>query len=505
MSDEIAVELIGIEKRFPGVIANHDVNIAVRSGTIHAIVGENGAGKSTLMKTLYGMHRAEKGRVIVHGTEQHFKSPSDAIDVGIGMVHQHFMLADNLTVTENIILGAEPTSGVSLDLGSAKAQLQAIASSSGIEVDLDARVGDLGVGQRQRVEILKVLFRGAKILILDEPTAVLVPQEVDELFANLKQLVADGATVIFISHKLDEVMAVSDEITVIRAGTTVTTVLPRDTNQKQLAEYMVGSELPAAEPRKTEIGTEVLLDVRDLTMRADPSSSKPSVDNVSFTVRAGEILGVAGVEGNGQFELCQAIMGLADSDGTVTLAGDDVTRLGPRGRQDRGLSYIPFDRHNEGLMLEAPLWENLLLTRDDEDEFINRGFVNQGAARQATVATISLYDVKTPNETVPMYVLSGGNQQKLLVGRELESSPSVLIAAHPTRGVDVGAQSSIWDKLRSARDAGLAVLLITADLEELLALSDRIIVMFDGRVNAELAPDEATPELLGTYMTGGIK
>ncbi len=503
MSDNLAVQLIGIEKRFPGVIANHDVNIDVKTGTIHAIVGENGAGKSTLMKTLYGMHRPEKGQVVVNGVEQHFKSPSDAIDAGIGMVHQHFMLADNFTVTENIILGAEPAKRGRLDMKTARQRLQEIADASGIEIDLDALVADLGVGQRQRVEILKVLYRGAQILILDEPTAVLVPQEVDELFENLKQLVADGATVIFISHKLDEVMAVSDEITVIRAGTTVTTVLPEETNQKQLAEYMVGAELPAAEPRTTQIGEDIRLEVRGISVSADVDGGRPPVDDVSLVVHTGEILGVAGVEGNGQFELCQAILGLAESSGSIVIDGHDVTHQHSRERQDLGLAYIPFDRHTEGLMLDSALWENLLLTRDNEPELCPHGFVDQAAVRAATVATIQHFDVMTPSETVPMYALSGGNQQKLLVGRELDSEPKVLLAAHPTRGVDVGAQSSIWDKLRDARDQGLAVLLITADLEELLALSDRIVVMFDGRINAELDPNEATPELLGTYMTGG--
>ena len=502
MSDDLAVQLIGIEKRFPGVIANHDVDIDVQTGTIHAIVGENGAGKSTLMKTLYGMHRPEQGRIIVNGTEQHFKSPSDAIAAGIGMVHQHFMLADNFTVTENIILGAEPRKRGKLDMKAAKQQLAEIADSAGIEIDLDALVADLGVGQRQRVEILKVLYRGAKILILDEPTAVLVPQEVDELFANLKRLVADGATVIFISHKLDEVMEVSDKITVIRSGTTVTTVLPGETDQKQLAEYMVGSELPAAQPRTTQIGEALRLEVRGVSV-ASAGAARPVVDNVDLAVHAGEILGVAGVEGNGQFELCQAILGLTKATGTVVLDGHDVTHEASRARQDLGLAYIPFDRHTEGLMLDSALWENLLLTRDNEPELCPHGFVDQAAVRAATVKTIKDFDVMTPSETVPMYALSGGNQQKLLVGRELESEPSVLLAAHPTRGVDVGAQSSIWDKLRAARDAGMAVLLVTADLEELLALSDRIIVMFGGRVNAELQPADATPELLGTYMTGG--
>ncbi|MFN3255576.1 MAG: ABC transporter ATP-binding protein [Ilumatobacter sp.] len=504
MSATPAVELIGIEKRFPGVIANHDVNITVDPQTIHAIIGENGAGKSTLMKTLYGMHQPEKGTVVVNGLEQHFRSPSDAIDAGIGMVHQHFMLAENFTVLENIILGAEPTNGIRLDMKSARTELARIAKNAGISIDLDAFVSELGVGQRQRVEILKVLFRGAKILILDEPTAVLVPQEVDELFENLRQLVADGATVIFISHKLDEVLAVSDDITVIRAGTTVASVKPAEVTQTGLGELMVGDALPSAEPRTTTISDEVRLEVTSLTVANPvPGVSKPLVSDASFAVRSGEILGVAGVEGNGQYELCQAILGLVESEGTIRLDGNDVTMLSTRQRLETGLSYIPFDRHSEGLMLDAPLWENLLLTRDEEPPFRSGAFVNQKAVRDATLDTIDKFGVRTPDETVPAYALSGGNQQKLLVGRELDSNPSVMIAAHPTRGVDVGAQATIWHHLRAERDDGLAVLLITADLEELIALSDRIIVMFDGLIHAELQPAEATPEILGTYMTGG--
>ena len=477
MDTAAAVELIGIEKRFPGVIANHDVNITVRPKTIHAIIGENGAGKSTLMKTLYGMHRPEKGRVIVDGVEREFHSPSDAIDVGIGMVHQHFMLAENFSVLENVILGAEPVSGRSLDLRKAREDLTFLAESAGFDLDLDAYVSDLGVGQRQRVEILKVLYRGAKILILDEPTAVLVPQEVDELFVNLRRLVDDGATVIFISHKLDEVLAVSDDITVIRRGTTVASVTPGEVTQTQLGELMVGDALPSAEPRHTEIGAEVRLEVDSVTVRhPTDETAKPLAFDVSFAVHSGEILGVAGVEGNGQFEVCQAILGLVESEGVVRLDGRDMVGQSTRERLSTGLSYIPFDRHDEGMMLEAPLWENLLLTRDDEERFVKNGFVNQRAVRAATRTTIDRFDVMTPDETVPGYALSGGNQQKLLVGRELDSEPSVLIAAHPTRGVDVGAQATIWGNLRDARDAGLAVLLITADLEELIALSARIIV-----------------------------
>jgi len=505
-TESLAVQLSGIEKRFPGVIANHDVNLTVRAGTIHAIVGENGAGKSTLMKTLYGMHQPEAGTISVFGKVTTFRSPSDAIDAGIGMVHQHFMLADNLTVLENIVLGAEPVAGGVIKYDDARRTLQAIMEQSGTHVDLEATVANLGVGQRQRVEILKVLFRGARILILDEPTAVLVPQEVEELFGNLHRLVADGATIIFISHKLDEVLTVSDDITVIRAGTTVAEVKPGDVTRGQLAELMVGSELPSPHGRTTEVGTEVRLEVRGLSVAGPGPGGKRLLDNVSFVIRRGEVLGVAGVEGNGQFELCEAILGqVKPTEGTVYIAGADVTHASPHDRLVNGLSYIPFDRHREGLLLEFPLWENTLLGRDADTDFLSGPFINATATKADCRDIIERFDVRTPSEIVPAYALSGGNQQKLLVGRELSSDPRVLIAAHPTRGVDIGAQAAIWDKLRIARDEGLAVLLVSADLEELIGLSDNIVVMFDGRINAHLKPADATPELLGTYMTGGLQ
>ncbi len=499
--DVLAVELSGIDKHFPGVIANHDVDLCVKAGTIHAVVGENGAGKSTLMKTLYGMHQPDGGTITVNGVIQHFRSPADAIAAGIGMVHQHFMLADNFTVLENIILGAEPAHGQRIDFDSAREQVHKLAESVGTHLDLDIPVSELGVGQRQRVEILKVLFRGAKILILDEPTAVLVPQEVDELFLTLRHLVDDGATIIFISHKLKEVLAVSDEITVMRGGTTVATVLPDKIDLRQLAELMVGSELPSPEGRESEIQTDVALSIEHLTV-ASPGQ-RDSVHDASITVHSGEIVGVAGIEGNGQFELCAAILGLMPSSGTVTITGHDVTHHNTNNRRRAGLSYIPFDRHREGLMLEASLWENAMLGRSDMPQFHMGPLVNARSAKQDCVALIERFDVLTPSETVPAFALSGGNQQKLLVGRELSSEPRVLIAAHPTRGVDIGAQAAIWDEIRRARDAGLAVLLISADLEELIGLSDTVLVMFDGAITATLDPAKITPEILGTYMTGG--
>jgi simple sugar transport system ATP-binding protein len=499
---EIAVELKGIEKRFPGVIANHDVTLTVRRGTIHAIVGENGAGKSTLMNTLYGMHQPDAGTITVNGVEQHFKSPSDAIAVGIGMVHQHFMLADNFTVVENIILGAEPAHGGVLSMDEARNRINEIAKSSGTHVNLNTLVSELGVGQRQRVEILKVLFRGARILILDEPTAVLVPQEVDELFATLRHLVDDGATIIFISHKLDEVLAVSDEITVIRDGTTVTTVFPKDVDRARLGELMVGAELPSPAGRESEVGGTVRLKVTGLSVGT--AGQRKSVDDVSFQVRESEIVGIAGVEGNGQFELCEAILGLTTIlEGAVEIGEHDVTHESTRERKSVGVGYIPFDRHREGLMLGSPLWENTLLGREENERFERGPLVNTGEARRDCTEIIERFDVMTPNEGVPAFALSGGNQQKLLVGRELSNRPKILLAAHPTRGVDIGAQAAIWAELRRARDAGLAVLLISADLDELIGLSDTILVMYDGKITATLDPATATPKMLGTYMTGG--
>jgi len=417
------------------------------------------------------------------------------------------MLADNLTVLENIILGDEPVSsrGV-LKLDAARERLHGLMSSLGVTFDLDQPVADLGVGQRQRVEILKVLYRGARILILDEPTAVLVPQEVTELFANIERLVAEGATVLFISHKLDEVLEVSDEITVIRQGTTVATTTPGEIDRRGLGRLMVGADLPDPSGRASEIGSEVLLEVSDVTMAGAVAGAKHALADITFQVRAGEILGIAGVEGNGQLEVCEAILGLRPVvSGTVHLLGDDVTEAPTRDRLAHGLSYIPFDRHREALLLDAPLWENTFLGREDEAGLSSGFFLSRRRMEADSRKVIARFGVRTPSEQVPAFALSGGNQQKLVVGREMSSNPRVLLAAHPTRGIDVGAQAAIWEEIRHARDRGLAVLLISADLEELIGLSDRIMVMFDGRITGHLDPDTATPELLGSYMTGEMQ
>ena len=498
---EPAVELEGITKRFPGVIANRDIRLSVRRGHVHAIVGENGAGKSTLMKILYGMQRPDEGEIRVDGAPVTFRTPADAIAAGIGMVHQHFMLADNLTVLENIILGSEPRGrGPGIDFGAARRKIKEISDAYGLGVRPDTLVEDIGVGARQRVEILKVLYRGARVLILDEPTAVLVPQEVDELFGNLRGLVREGLTIIFISHKLDEVLSVADAITVIRRGTTVASVDPKDVTARRLAELMVGSELPSPETRESTVTSEVALGVRGLTVR--DADGRAVVDDVSFDIHKGEVLGIAGVEGNGQAELVEAIMGMRPSRGVVTLGGADVSAWPTLRRREGGIGYIPEDRQRHGLLLESPLWENRILGHQSRRPSVRGPWIDRAGARADTERIVRDYDVRTPGIDVDAAALSGGNQQKLVVGREMSGDPVVLIASHPTRGVDVGAQAAIWDHLRTARAAGLAVLLISADLDELIGLSDSLKVILRGRVVADVDPGEVTPERLGSAMTG---
>ncbi|MCX4988886.1 MULTISPECIES: ABC transporter ATP-binding protein [unclassified Streptomyces] len=513
-----AVELAGITKRFPGVVANHDIHLSVRKGTVHALVGENGAGKSTLMKILYGMQKPDEGTIAVEGEQVTFSSPADAIARGIGMVHQHFMLADNLTVLENVVLGSEKLYGIG---GKARRKIVELSERYGLGVRPDVLVEELGVADRQRVEILKVLFRGAQILILDEPTAVLVPQEVDALFDNLRELKAEGLSVIFISHKLGEVLSVADDITVIRRGTTVGTAVPSETTPRQLAELMVGSELPTPETSESTVTDQAVIEVDDLVVFAAGSESlgKSSasllmdqvergavrlvLDHVSFTIHAGEVMGIAGVEGNGQTELIDALIGLKGADsGVIRFLGDDITGLSTRKRREGGIGYIPEDRHRHGLLLEAPLWENRILGHVTEKPNAKGIWIDIKGAQQDTRRIVEQYDVRTPGIDVTAASLSGGNQQKLIVGREMSHKPKFLIAAHPTRGVDVGAQAQIWDQIREARREGLAVLLISADLDELIGLSDTLRVIYNGKLVADADPSTITPEELGSAMTG---
>jgi general nucleoside transport system ATP-binding protein len=501
----LAIELRDIVKRFPGVVANDGVNLKVAPGTIHAIIGENGAGKSTLMKTLYGAHQPDEGTITVNGVAKVFKTPKDAIAEGIGMVFQHFMLADNLTVWENVVLGNEPGSAFKLGSKKAKARIRELSEQYGLDVDPDAMISDLGVGQRQRVEILKVLYRGAKILILDEPTAVLVPQEVDELFASLRELVAQGSTIIFISHKLMEVLSVADAITVIRAGKTVAEVAdPSTVTPRDLAELMVGSELPTPETSGSTVQDTVLLQVVNLdVVDATLGATKNALQHVSLNVHAGEIVGIAGVEGNGQAELLEVLLGLRPvAAGSIEYNGQDITKWSTGERRAAGMGYVPEDRQRDGLVLTAPLWENSALGHQRSAPFSKGGWMKPSGAREFTQRVIDQFDVRTPGTDVAALALSGGNQQKLIIGREMLNNPKMLVAAHPTRGIDVGAQAAVWDAMRDAREKGLGVLLISADLEELIGLSDRLLVLFHGEIVAELNPQDVNAAELGSYMTG---
>ncbi|MFI7064647.1 ABC transporter ATP-binding protein [Kribbella sp. NPDC050124] len=498
MTQTMAVRLRGIGKSFPGVVANHDVDIDVRSGTVHALVGENGAGKSTLMKILYGVQKPDDGSIEINGDQVVLHSPADAIKQGVGMVFQHFMLADNLTVLENVVLGAETLYGIG---DKARAKIKELSDAYGFGLSPDHLVEDLGVGQRQRIEILKVLYRGARIIILDEPTAVLVPQEVDALFGNLRGLKAEGYTLLFISHKLDEVLAVADDITVMRRGTTVASVHPKDVTARQLAELMVGAELPSPSTEESTVTEDVQLTIENVTLAG--AGERSLLDDVSLRIHRGEVLGVAGVEGNGQTELVELIMGMRPAtSGRVLLGEKDITAWSTAERRNAGLGYIPEDRHRHGLLLDFPLWENRILGHQDRSPSVRGPWINRTGARKDSERIVEKFDVRTPSIETTARALSGGNQQKFIVGREMSGDPVLLIASHPTRGVDVGAQAAIWDHIREARRQGLAVLLISADLDELIGLSDQIQVILRGKLVGEFDPDTVTPEQLGSAMTG---
>jgi simple sugar transport system ATP-binding protein len=497
------VELAGITKRFPGVVANSDVHLSVADGEVHAVCGENGAGKSTLMKILYGMQQPDEGTIAVGGETVRLRNPQDAIRAGIGMVHQHFMLADNFTVRENVLLGAEGMHGIGAE---ATARIAELARRTGLRVDPDTLMERLGVADRQRVEIVKVLYRGARIVILDEPTAVLVPQEVDALFETIRGMREQGFTFVFISHKLDEVRAIADRVTVIRRGTTVGTVDPATVSSRELAEMMVGSELPSPQTRESTVTTREVLRVSGLRLTAE--SDRAVLDDISLTVHAGEVLGIAGVEGNGQTELVETIMGIRKATGgSVELVDTDgrpreLSRLGTLARREAGIGYIAEDRTRHGLLLSQPLWGNRILGYQTRKPVSSGQWLDTKAAREDTRRIVDAYDVRTPNVEVAAGALSGGNQQKLVVGRELSGEPVLLIASHPTRGVDVGAQALIWERIRAARRDGLAVLLVSADLDELIGLSDTICVMLRGRLVGEADPATVTPAELGSAMTG---
>lgn len=502
------IQLRNITKRFGAVLANDRVSIKVAPGTIHAIVGENGAGKSTAMRIAYGFYAADSGDILINGEARQIRTPHDAIALGIGMVHQHFMLVEPMTVAENIVLGAEPGNAVSLDLKKAGEEIRRVSDEFKLAVDPNAAIESLSVGQQQRVELLKALYRHAQLLILDEPTAVLTPQEVEEFFAILRHMREQGKTIVIITHKLSEVLAISDDVTVMRDGKVVGEVKTSETNAAELARLMVGREvLLRVEKPDAEPGS-VVLNVKNLSIAGRDGSKR--LDGVTFEVRASEIVGIAGVEGNGQTELIEALAGLIPGShvsGSITFEGHDITQTDARKRKELGIAHVPEDRHRRGLLLDFSLAENTILGVHYRKPAVSGDgiFLDQKGIQRRTEQVIRDFDVRPPNPMLPARALSGGNQQKLIIGREFELPPKLLLVSQPTRGVDIGAIEFIHRKIVAMRDAGCAVLLVSAELEEVTALSDRLLVIHNGKIVGEVDPKAITNEEIGLMMTGGHK
>ena len=502
MSD-VAIELRGIDKSFGAVHANKNINLQVRKGTIHGIIGENGAGKSTLMSILYGFYQADRGEIQVNGSPTVIRDPHTAIALGIGMVHQHFMLVENFTVLENVMLGAEENAILNRGITKARAELKRLEDEYALEVNPDAVIEQLPVGLQQRVEILKALFRGAEILILDEPTGVLTPAEADHLFRILEQLRNQGKTIILITHKLREIMAITDEVSVMRRGEIVATRQTSETSVEELAELMVGRRVLLRVEKGEAKPEDVKLSVKDLTVKDD--RGVVMVDNVSLDVKAGEIVGIAGVAGNGQSELLEAITGIRQAEkGTVTLSGEPVSVTGdadPAELRKRGMAHVPEDRHHMGLVLSFEENENAILGYHDDEQYLNGPMLNLESIRQDAAKSVEEFDIRPPDVRLKTANFSGGNQQKIVLAREMGRDPTVLVIGQPTRGVDVGAIEFIHKRIIEMRDAGKAVLLVSVELDEIRALSDRILVMFAGRVVGERTP-AATEGELGLLMAG---
>jgi general nucleoside transport system ATP-binding protein len=495
------LEVRNITKRFPGVLANDHISFTLEAGEIHTFLGENGAGKSTLMNILYGLYDPDEGEIFINGKQVSIRGPNDAIRQGLGMVHQHFMLVPTLTVAENVMLGTEITNGWLLDERTANARIRDLSQQYGLDVPPDALIMDLPVGVQQRVEIVKALYRGADMLILDEPTAVLTPQEADELFVVVRSLVAQGKSIIFISHKLKEVLAIADRITVLRRGRVVGTADPKQANDQQLAAMMVGREVLLLVDKEPATPGGEVLEVQDLRVLDDRRTV--AVDHLSLHVRAGEVLGIAGVQGNGQTELVEALTGLrAVVSGHVKLLGNDVTGATPRTILETGVAHIPEDRHRHGLVLSYPIADNLVLSTYYHAPFAHGVRVDAEAIDQNAQRLVKEFDVRTPSTLTPASSLSGGNQQKVVVAREFSRPIKLLIAAQPTRGLDVGSIEFIHNGIIRQRDEGVAVLVVSAELDEILALSDRIAVMFKGQIIAIVPAAEATREGLGLLMAG---
>ncbi len=502
-----AIEMVNITKRFPGIIANDNVTLQLKRGEIHALLGENGAGKSTLMSVLFGLYQAEEGVIKKNGEIVHINNPNDANDLGIGMVHQHFKLVECFSVLDNIILGVEDTKNGMLQRDKAREKVMALSEKYGLQVDPDAIIEDISVGMQQRTEILKMLYRDNEILIFDEPTAVLTPQEIEELLQIMKNLAAEGKSILFITHKLNEIMAVADRCSVLRKGKYIGTIDIEGCTKDDLSRMMVGRDVEFAVQKKPAEPGEVVLDVKNLTM-ASKRSKKNAVNDVSFQVRAGEIVCIAGIDGNGQSELVFGISGLEPATGgTISLCGKDITDAPIRKRSLLGMSHIPEDRHKHGLVLDYTLEDNIILQRYFEPEFTNKfGFLRRKNIRAFAEKIIADYDVRSGQGPITISrAMSGGNQQKAIIGREIDKDPQLLIAVQPIRGLDVGAIEYIHKQIVAQRDAGKGVLLVSLELDEVMTVSDRILVMYEGEIVGELDPKKTTVEELGLYMAGAKK
>jgi general nucleoside transport system ATP-binding protein len=497
------LELRNITKTFGNVVANDNVSIKIEKGTIHAIVGENGAGKSTIMRIAYGFYTADSGEILVDGNPVNIRNPHDAIALGIGMVHQHFMLVDTMTVGENIILGAETGNPAIIDWKKANKDILALSNELRLGVSPKALIEDLSVGAQQRVELLKALYRSAELLILDEPTAVLTPQEVEDFFNILRRMREQGKTIVIITHKLEEVLAISDDVTIMRDGKVVGNVKTSETSEKDLARMIVGRDVLLRVEKSPARPRETVLKIDNLDVRGKHGAA---LSNVSLKVHAGEIVGIAGIEGNGQTEIIEAIAGLIPiQSGYIELLGKDVSRLSVRRRTELGIAHIPEDRHKRGLLLDSDLEENAILGVHYRTPVSANGFLSSSVIERRTKEIIENFDVRPPNPELPAKSLSGGNQQKLIIGREFELNPKLLLVSQPTRGVDIGAIEFIHRKLIALRDAGSAVLLVSAELEEVTALADRLLVIYKGKFVGEVDPKTTSNEEIGLLMTGGNK
>lgn len=497
----IALELRGITKRFGNMVANDSIHLTLKKGEIHALLGENGAGKSTLMNIVFGLYQADEGEIFINGQKATIENPSQAIEQGIGMVHQHFKLVEPFTVTENIILGMEPKKGIKVNIKEATKNVEKLSAQYGLDIDPKVKVESISVGMQQRVEIIKTLYRGADILIFDEPTAVLTPQEIVEFHQIMKRLVAEGKSIILITHKLKEILEIADTCTIIRRGKWIDSVKVSETNTGELAEKMVGKAVNFTTEKEPAKPSKVMLEVKDLVVAN--KNHRHVIDHLSFNLRAGEIVGIAGIDGNGQSELVESLTGMRKiKSGEINLEGKNITNLLPRKITEAGMSHIPEDRHKHGLVLDLSVSENMILQNYYQSEMNRKGFINKRKMNEMSSRLVNEFDIRVNGNEDIVRSMSGGNQQKIIIAREIDRNPNVMIVAQPTRGLDVGAIEFVHKQLIMLRDQGKAVLLVSFELEEILNLSDRILVLYEGKIIGETTPETTTDQELGLMMAG---